>query len=178
MHHTQEILACSLLACSSAAINLSHCSHILFKNWSGPVPASILLAASEFDTASNRRLYECETRLRCGRLGLNVFFCILAGDEIEFSWTGSHNVYHMKDKAAFEACKFDGSHVIGASSPSKYKVTGSAGTVHFFACQVGSHCTRGQKLAVTIAAGTPSLAQRVSRPKHVCTCASVPRERM
>ena len=116
-----------------------------------------------------------------------MFFCILAGDELEFTWVGGHNVYLLKDKKAFSDCSFDGSDKIGEISPQKYTVKGTAGTVLYFACKVGNHCGNGQKLAVTIAAvstetpsfsGTPSLAQRVSRPKHVCTCASVPRERM
>jgi len=74
------------------------------------------------------------------------------GDEIVFTWTGAHNVYLMKDKAAFDACVWDGSTLVGEKSGVKKVISGKAGTVHYFACQVGAHCKSGQKLAVTIGA--------------------------
>jgi len=74
------------------------------------------------------------------------------GDEIEFTWTGCHNVYLMKDKTAFDSCSWDGSTVIGETSGAKRVISGSDGTVQYFACKVGPHCTSGQKLAVTIGA--------------------------
>jgi len=76
------------------------------------------------------------------------------GDEIEFTWTGGHNVYLMKDKTAFDSCLWDGSTLIGDTSGAKRVISGSDGTVQYFACKVGSHCTSGQKLAVTIGATT------------------------
>merc|ERR1711865_734708 len=78
------------------------------------------------------------------------------GDEIVFTWTGAHNVYLMKDKAAFDSCVWDGSTLVGDKSGVKKVISGSAGTVHYFACQVGSHCKQGQKLAVTIGARSPA----------------------
>jgi len=74
------------------------------------------------------------------------------GDEIEFTWTGGHNVYLMKDKTAFDSCSWDGSTVIGETSGANRVISGSDGTVQYFACKVGPHCTSGQKLAVTIGA--------------------------
>jgi len=105
-----------------------------------------------------------------------------------FTWSNSHNVYLMSNKAAFDACNFDGSTLIGKDSGVKHMVMGNIGDIHYFACKVSGHCNEGQKLAVTIgtaaaaekfaadaaaAPKTPSLAVRVSGPKHVCMCASI-----
>merc|ERR1711966_126119 len=44
---------------------------------------------------------------------------VQSGDEIVFTWTGTHNVYKMKDKAAYDACSFDGSALLGEQSGTK-----------------------------------------------------------
>ena len=76
-------------------------------------------------------------------------------DEVDFIWTGDHNVYLLKDKTAFDTCNFDGSTLVGdTSGKAKKTVRGKNGTRYYFACKVGSHCQTGQKLEVLIN-GTP-----------------------
>jgi hypothetical protein len=76
---------------------------------------------------------------------------VTAGDTLKFVWTGGHNVYQMKDKAAFDSCDFSGGTNLGAASP-VYHTMGAATT--YFACKVGSHCANGQKLSAVIGGGT------------------------
>ena len=76
---------------------------------------------------------------------------VRAGDVLKFGWAGTHNVYQMKDKAAFDSCDFSGSANIGGVSPVYYTM-GAATT--YFACKVGSHCVSGQKLSAVIGGGT------------------------
>ena len=73
------------------------------------------------------------------------------GDVLKFVWTGGHNVYLMKDKAAFDSCDFSGGTNLGGASPVYYTM-GAATT--YFACKVGSHCVSGQKLSAVIGGGT------------------------
>ena len=75
------------------------------------------------------------------------------GDEVEFLWEGDHNVYRMKDKTAFDACDFVASTPIGKAfdtSGVRQVISSGEGMIHYFACKVGSHCSGGQKLAITI----------------------------
>merc|ERR1711871_568944 len=80
----------------------------------------------------------------------------------EFRWKGTHNVYRLADKAAFETCNFTGAVKIGESSPTVFALPANAAGEMYFGCSVGSHgsthCVDGQKLAVSIADDTPSSA--------------------
>ena len=84
--------------------------------------------------------------------------------DLEFTWTGAHNVYRMKDKAAYDTCKFDTATMLGDKSGTMFLIQGNNGDVFYFACQVADHCSKGQKLAVTIAAagGTTKTAGAMS----------------
>jgi len=78
---------------------------------------------------------------------------VLDGDMVEFLWKGIHNVYQMKDKTAFDACDFVGSKPVGKTfetSGVRQVIKSADGTIHYFACKVGSHCFGGQELAITI----------------------------
>ena len=72
---------------------------------------------------------------------------VKSGEVLKFVWSGGHNVYQMKDKAAFDACDFSGGTNLGAASP-VYHTMGAATT--YFACKVGSHCSIGQKLSAVL----------------------------
>ena len=72
------------------------------------------------------------------------------GELLKFVWAGGHNVYLMKDKVAFDACDFSTGTDLGAASPVYYTM---GATTTYFACQVGSHCSIGQKLSAVIAGG-------------------------
>ena len=72
---------------------------------------------------------------------------VTSGEVLTFVWTGNHNVFLMKDKAAFDACDFSGGTNLGGASP-VYHTMGAATT--YFACKVGAHCLNGQKLSAVI----------------------------
>ena len=79
----------------------------------------------------------------------------------------------MKDKAAYDACNFDGASLLGEASGTKAEVKGSDGDVHYFSCKVGTHCKMGQKLAVTVGTPTASsgaMSARVGAALNGCTC--------
>ena len=74
------------------------------------------------------------------------------GTTLVFEWTGRHNVYEMASKEAFEKCDFTNAKMLGDTSP--LKVTIDKVPV-YYACEIGSHCSEGQKLAVT-SSGAPA----------------------
>jgi peptidoglycan/LPS O-acetylase OafA/YrhL len=88
---------------------------------------------------------------------------VKSGEVLTFVWTGNHNVFLMKDKAAFDACDFSAATELGSASPVLHTM-GTATT--YFACQVGTHCVSGQRLSAvatnapnpTPAAPTPVVA--------------------
>lgn len=78
---------------------------------------------------------------------------VKAGDVLTFTWPGGHNVWKFPNKAAFDKCDFSSASQIsgGGRSPASFTVQSTT----YFACQVGSHCKYGQKLAAIVAAGVP-----------------------
>ena len=85
------------------------------------------------------------------------------GEVLKFVWTGGHNVYLMKDKAAFDACDFSGGTYLGwlleGDVDVAYHTMGEDyddsneekdATTQYFACKVGAHCLNGQKLSAVI----------------------------
>lgn len=75
---------------------------------------------------------------------------VKSGEVLEFEWKGTHNVYRMQDKAAFDACDFSTATKLGAASPLLHTM-GTATT--YFACNVGAHCNSGQKLSAVVIGG-------------------------
>ena len=74
------------------------------------------------------------------------------GQVVEFAWQGNHNVYLLRDQAAFgsfgtSSCDWTGAQLIdgGASSGVRYTFSGTGRTLHF-GCKVGTDCQMGQKL--------------------------------
>ena len=79
---------------------------------------------------------------------------VAVGTNVIFQWTGSHNVYVMPNKAAYEACDFSQATELAPSSVNEYTYKAStAGTV-YFGCNVIAHCQfANQKLALTVTPG-------------------------
>jgi len=79
------------------------------------------------------------------------------GDKLKFSWSGTgHNVYTM----ASSTCDFDGQSAITGGDTAttgdvEYEITSLP---LFFGCQIGGHCTAGQKLTVGCAQSLPGTA--------------------
>ena len=67
--------------------------------------------------------------------------------DVEFTWSGGHDLWLMADETAYDNCDFTDGTKIGESSP--ITVAAAAGETLYYSCSVGSHCTSGQKVAVT-----------------------------
>ena len=81
---------------------------------------------------------------------------VMNGETIQFTWSGGHNVYSMKDKAAFDACDFSTAIELGTNSGVRHTMGVYNGHPYtdtaYFACKVGTHCASGQKLSAVITA--------------------------
>ena len=85
---------------------------------------------------------------------------------VVFKWTGMHNVWLFKDKAAFDSCDF--ARADGLSDDSGYVFTSRADT-YYFACSIYGHCANGQKLQLDITDGTAKTGSCMSG--QACSCA-------
>ena len=86
---------------------------------------------------------------------------VTVGDKLRFSYSGSHNVYQMASKAAYDDCDFAeatelASTTKGGGSGSFSNLyeavitTADAADTLYIACQVGAHCgDGGQKVTIT-----------------------------
>ena len=86
---------------------------------------------------------------------------VTVGDKLRFSYSGSHNVYQMASKAAYDDCDFAeatelASTIKGGGSGSFSNLyeavvtTADAADTLYIACQVGAHCgDGGQKVTIT-----------------------------
>ena len=71
------------------------------------------------------------------------------GDTVKFTWSGTHNVYKMASKTAYDNCDFTGATNQGSTSPVAVSI--SEAGVTYYACKVGSHCQANQKIMITTA---------------------------
>merc|ERR1711990_825524 len=83
------------------------------------------------------------------------------GDTVVFKYNSYHNVYSMASGTAYNSCDFTGATEVASTSlgggsgsyANQYSYSCAAPGTAYLACQVGSHCTAGQK--VTISCGDP-----------------------
>ncbi|GJN26363.1 hypothetical protein PR202_gb14289 [Eleusine coracana subsp. coracana] len=73
------------------------------------------------------------------------------GDVVEFSYGRPHTVDELS-KADYEACSFANPISTDNSGPTAFTFD-KAGT-RYFACAAGTHCSQGQKVAITVGDGT------------------------
>ena len=76
------------------------------------------------------------------------------GEKVVLEWTdyfAFHNVFRMKDKAAYDACDFDGAVELAPSAATGSVTIEATETTTYYACEIGDgfHCDNGQKLSVT-----------------------------
>eukprot|EP00854_Cymbomonas_tetramitiformis_P003472 gene3472-4361_t len=73
------------------------------------------------------------------------------GDTVTLSWSGTHSVSSILNEADYADCVFssEGSVLVADTSVNEYSQTFSAAGSFYFACDVSSHCSAGQKLTVT-----------------------------
>merc|ERR1712054_13137 len=79
------------------------------------------------------------------------------GESVVFKYSANHNVYSMPTQAAFDGCDFTGATELGSTSqgggagalPNQYSYKCASEGDVYIACQVGSHCSSGQKVKIT-----------------------------
>ncbi|TVU16189.1 hypothetical protein EJB05_39741, partial [Eragrostis curvula] len=74
---------------------------------------------------------------------------VRVGDTVVFTYGPTHTVDELSSEADFAACNFT-SPISSEDTGSTAVTFGAAGT-RYFACETGSHCRRGQKVAITVA---------------------------
>ena len=78
-------------------------------------------------------------------------FTAFVGDTINFSWTGTHDVWIHN---ALSCDMFGRTRVKGTTPPGSHTFTADEGSQWgekvFFACDIGGHCEKGQHLIVTV----------------------------
>ena len=78
---------------------------------------------------------------------------VAAGTTVKFSWSDTHNVYEVPDATAFDACDSSGATEVASTAAQTVDVAApETPTTKYYVCTVGSHCTMGQKIAITWAA--------------------------
>jgi len=84
---------------------------------------------------------------------------VVNGDNLVFSWTGTHTLKQFETKEKFEACDFTGATDLTPSSGTTTKTVTVPGDVNsptsfmmYFACSVTGHCTDqgGMKIAIQV----------------------------
>ena len=125
-----------------------------------------VVTAASFDTSASAVASATSTVTVGGEAGWSPIpsdpttYTASAGALLSFSYSGSHDVWLMPSLAAFDACDFSeatelGSRTLGGGADGQNLLEGvltEAGTF-YYACGVGTHCSRGQKIAVSVSTG-------------------------
>ena len=78
---------------------------------------------------------------------------VAAGSTVTFTWSSTHNVYEVPDATALDNCDWSSGTLVASSSVQTVDVAApDTPKTRYFVCTVGSHCTMGQKIAITWAA--------------------------
>jgi len=78
-------------------------------------------------------------------------FEVEVGDVIEFTWSGSHNVWSLPNQEAYDACEVTKGTQICSQSPCSLNIVAYAAPL-LFVCQKanGGHCRNGMKMNLTM----------------------------
>ena len=81
---------------------------------------------------------------------------VALGTNVNFKWSGNHNVWLLPNKAAYDACDFSKGKELASTSVTEYTYKASAAGTFYFVCEVAGHCSHAQqKLALTVTPGWP-----------------------
>ena len=84
---------------------------------------------------------------------------VVAGTDVIFKWSDTHDVWLLPNKAAYDACDFSEGKELAPTSVNKYTYETLAAGTFYFACKVTGHCRFAMKLALTVSpAPTTTLA--------------------
>lgn len=79
-----------------------------------------------------------------------------AGTKVTFKWSGYHNLAETSEDN-FKACTTSGNKEIAPGSPGgSVDITMPKEGTKYYICEVGGHCSFGQKLAITVGGGAPT----------------------
>ena len=83
---------------------------------------------------------------------------VSAGTTVTFTWSSTHNVHEVPGATAFDNCDFSSGTEVASTAVQTVDVAApDTPTIRYFVCTVGSHCTSGQKIAITwVATPTPA----------------------
>ncbi|XVF88355.1 hypothetical protein PTKIN_Ptkin19aG0044200 [Pterospermum kingtungense] len=90
------------------------------------------------------------------------------GDVAVFRWTGSrkHTAAEVPDKADFDSCNISAETTPLAGGDAVGVRLNTEG-VHYFICNIGTHCEQGQKVALNVTADASSSSASKPHPTHV-----------
>ncbi|KAK2632629.1 hypothetical protein EUGRSUZ_L01304 [Eucalyptus grandis] len=95
----------------------------------------------------------------------------VVGDTLVFTFTtGAHDVAEVT-KAAYDGCSSTSPISLQTTGPASIRLNQSG--EHFYICTIGSHCSLGQKLAINVAATTPSPTGSTTPPTPGNSAASL-----
>ena len=77
---------------------------------------------------------------------------VAAGTNVIFKWSGTHNVWWLPKKAAYDACDFSQARELASDSVNEYTYKASAPGTFYFGCKISQHCTYNHKMALTVTA--------------------------
>ena len=79
---------------------------------------------------------------------------VVEGTNVIFKWSGSHDVWLLPNKAAYDACDFSQGKELASTSVTEYTYETLAAGTFYFSCKVEGHCKFAQmKLALTVTPG-------------------------
>ncbi|RCV35541.1 hypothetical protein SEVIR_7G260100v4 [Setaria viridis] len=79
---------------------------------------------------------------------------VSVGDTVVFTYGPPHTVDELPSEADYKACSFDGK--LSSDDGGRTAFTFDKVGTRYFACAAGSHCTQGQKVAITVTDGASS----------------------
>merc|ERR1719362_2255085 len=101
---------------------------------------------------------------------------VAVNTDVIFTWTGTHDVYLLPNKKAFEECDFSKAKELASTKVNKYTYKASAAGVFYFACKVTGHCKfTKQKLALTV---TPAAGKGKVEETSVTSCTGKGKKRV
>ena len=118
------------------------------------------------------------------RFGMPEQLTVKSTDEVLFEWGsegsfGVHSVTVFPTKASWDACDIENPGLVDLSpaiAEGTYTLSGlKAGKTMYIACRIGSHCSSGLKVQITVTRGTPTAAPRpTSRAPSTTTTTKAP----
>merc|ERR1719482_2071023 len=108
----------------------------------------LLICFSAFVHAGSAKAAQKNIAWKLGMTDAEQQQTVAVNTDVIFTWTGTHDVYLLPNKKAFEECDFSKAKELASTKVNKYTYKASAAGVFYFACKVTGHCKfTKQKLA-------------------------------